>query len=304
MLLKRLLIASLLGLAGLPSLGVLASPGPALTAFASVLPIQTFVERVGGDRVAARVMVQPGQSPATYDPTPAQVSALASAELYVRVGVPFEQAWMPRIRAANRDMAVLDLREGLPLRGIETHHHHDGDPHDAASSADADHDAMDPHIWTNPQLARKMLVAIRDTLSEIDPAGAATYAANQAEFDEELAALDAELQRIVAGLENRRFMVYHPAWGYFAEAYDLEQIPIEREGKSPGPRRLTALINQARATDTRVIFVQPQFDRRAAEQVARAIDGRVAAVDPLAADYVGSLRRFAKLLAGQTNAAP
>ncbi|WP_338074198.1 metal ABC transporter solute-binding protein, Zn/Mn family [Halochromatium glycolicum] len=288
-----------------------------LKLFASVLPIQTFLERVGGERVDVRVMVMPGQSPATYDPTPGQIAALAKTDLYVRVGVPFEAAWMPRIRAANPDMAILDLREGLSLRKIEDHHHdhehpyphdekvdesqhsqnteHDGD---AEAEPHAHADEMDPHIWTSPPLVRQMITRIRDRLSALDPHGAETYAANQSTFDADLAALDADLKATLANLEQRRFLVYHPAWGYFADTYGLEQIPIEREGKAPGPRRLDALIKQARATDTRVIFVQPQFDRRAAQQVARAIDGRVETADPLAANYADNLRRFAQLIAG------
>jgi zinc transport system substrate-binding protein len=296
-----------------------ASPAAAanLSVFVSVLPLQTFVDAVGGDRVETRVMVQPGQSPATYDPSPKQIAALSEADLYVRVGVPFEDAWMPRIRSANPDMAVLDLRDGLTLRPMEAHVHEDGSVHGEASHdddhghADAehehdhdhDHDAADPrrsmdaHVWTSPPLVRQMAVAIRDALTRLDPDGAPVYAANQAAFDAELAALDRELSELLAPLERRSFLVYHPAWGYFADAYGLEQVPIEHEGKAPGARRLASLIEQARAADTRVIFVQPQFDQRAAERVATAIGGRGETVNPLAEDYADNLRRVARLIA-------
>ena len=304
---KPLLLTALLTVVTIT--GARAEPSdPPVTVFASVLPIQTFVERVGGDRVDARVMVQPGQSPATYDPTTGQVAALAKADLYVRIGVPFEDAWMTRIRSASTDMAILDLRAGLPLREIEAHEHHEGtdDPdgahdsehgHDTEPEVQAHSEGMDPHIWTSPPLVRRMTVAIRDRLSALDPAGAETYAANQAAFDAELAALHTDLKAILADLEQHRFLVYHPAWGYFADTYGLEQVPIEREGKSPGPRRLDALIKQALQSDARIIFVQPQFDRRAAQQIARAIGGRVETADPLAADYAENLRRFARLIA-------
>jgi zinc transport system substrate-binding protein len=142
-----------------------------------------------------------------------------------------------------------------------------------------------------------MAVAIRDALTRLDPDGAAVYAANQAAFDAELAALDRELAALLAPLGRRSFLVYHPAWGYFADAYGLEQVPIEHEGKAPGARRLASLIEQARAADTRVIFVQPQFDKRAAERVATAIGGRVETVNPLAEDYADNLRRVARLIA-------
>ncbi|MGD8644438.1 MAG: zinc ABC transporter substrate-binding protein, partial [Chromatiales bacterium] len=120
---SRVLLSVLLVL--LPALGT-AEP---LRVFVSVLPQQGFVERIGGEHVRVQAMVQPGHSPATYDPSPRQIAALAEAELYVRTGVPFERAWMKRIRAANPDMRVLDLREGIETRRLEAHtHDHDHDP--------------------------------------------------------------------------------------------------------------------------------------------------------------------------------
>ena len=278
-----------------------------LDVFVSVLPLATFVERVGGERVNVQAMVQPGHSPHTYEPTPRQITALADADLYFRVGMPFEDAWLQRIAAANPDMPIVDLREGLALRPLAAHdhapdeahaahahpHEHSDDPHEAAHAADT----MDAHVWTSPRLVRQMLVTIRDRLSALDPAGADAYAANQAAYDAELAALDAQLTARLAGLDQRGFLVYHPAWGYFADAYGLVQIPIEYQGKEPGARRLTALIEQARANGARVILVQPQFDQRAAKEVARAIDGRVEAVDPLGTDYAATLLGLADILA-------
>jgi zinc transport system substrate-binding protein len=276
--------------------------GEPLDVFVSVLPLQGFTERIGGERVRVHTMVQPGQSPATYEPTPRQIAALADADLYLRVGVPFEGAWMKRIASANADMPVVDLRDGIDLRPQEAHNHGDHGTHEEHGHTDGGQEAMDAHVWTSPRLVRRMAETIRDALTELDPEGADIYRRNQAAFDAELAALDAELAERLAGLTRRSFLVYHPAWGYFAEAYGLTQVPIEQEGKAPGARRLAALIDQARANDARLILVQPQFDQRAAEQVARAIDGRVEAVDPLSSDLAGNLRRLAELIAGTPEA--
>ncbi|MBK1631977.1 ABC transporter substrate-binding protein [Thiohalocapsa halophila] len=287
-LLSWTLLAIVLAVASTAGAAQSASNG--LSVFASVLPLANFAERVGGERVQVHTMVQPGHSPATYEPTPRQITALAEADLYLRVGAPFEDAWMKRIRSTNPDMRVVDLRNGLDLRAQPKHDHGDSHHHQP------DQPAMDHHIWTSPQLVRQMTETIRDAFSELDPAGAYIYAVNQAAFDAELAALDTKLQERLSGLDNRSFLVYHPAWGYFADAYGLTQVPIEQEGKEPGARRLTALIEQARQEDARVILVQPQFDQRAAEQVARAIDGRVETVDPLSPNYAATLRRLADIL--------
>jgi len=288
-----------------------------LRVFVSVLPQKTFVERVGGPGIDVQVMVQPGASPHTYDPTPRQVAALAQADLYVAVGVSFEDAWMGRIRAANPRMRVLDSSQGIDLRAMEAPDH-DGEPgrgHADEGQSKAAHglgghgegesgqgvghepQVRDPHLWTSPPLVKQMAVGIRDVLTQLDPGNGPAYAANFDAFSTELDALDQEIRTRLTGLASRRFMVYHPAWGYFADTYGLTQVAIEREGKEPGPRALAALIEQARREQVKAIFVQPQFSRKAAAQVASAIGGRVEVMDPLAADYVDNLKRVASVLA-------
>jgi zinc transport system substrate-binding protein len=262
-------------------------------------------------------MVRPGYNPHTFDPSPQLIGALAKAVLYVRVGLPFEDAWMDRLRSANPQMQVLDVSSGLELRSMESHGHddesdgdgssapdhghghdrdEDHDEHEADQSGDAHHHA-DPHVWTSPPLVKHMAGTIRDKLAELDPAHTADFARNHDAFIRELDALDRDIRILLDPLTNRKFMVFHPAWGYFADTYDLIQVPIEREGKQPGARALAALIDQAQRENVRVVFVQPQFDRRQAEQVAQAMGGSVVAVDPLAADYIDNLREVARQFA-------
>jgi zinc transport system substrate-binding protein len=234
--------------------------------------------------------------------------------------VPFEKAWMERIRSANTKMLVLDAREGIDLREMEAHSHdeteHNEEHHEASGHDDAhdtkqphdDHDEHDehadehdheedPHVWVSPPLAKHMVGRIRDQLAELDPAHADVFARNHNAFVAELDALDAELHALLDPLPNRKFMVFHPAWGYFADSYGLTQVSIEREGKEPSARGLAALIDQAKQEKIKVVFVQPQFDKRQARQVAQAIGGVVITVDPLAADYVDNLRRVGQQFA-------
>jgi zinc transport system substrate-binding protein len=304
MLMQKLLFLLLL----VPSLG-LAEP---LRVFASVVPIQTFISEIGGKHVDARAMVRPGFSPHIYDPTPQQISALSSAVLYVRTGVPFEKAWMKRIRSANPEMQVFDARDGIALREMEAHdhdedgaradrhghktEHHDKSDLEHAHAGESDHE-QDPHVWTDPLLVRHMAGNIRDKLTEIAPDHAKDFARNHDAFVAELDALDAELHALLDPLPNRRFMVFHPAWGYFADRYRLTQVSIEHEGKEPGARGLAAMIDQAKQEKIKVVFVQPQFDKRSAMEVAEAIGGGVISVDPLAVDYVDNLRRVGRQFA-------
>jgi len=277
----------------LPSLAL----GEPLRVFVSVLPMKTFVEKVGGEHVEVRAMVQPGHSPAVYDPTPQQIAELARTRLYVAIGVPFEHAWMKRIRGANPSMQILDVQGDLPMRRLDEHHHEDpAHAHHHRHEAESGllEDEPDPHVWTSPPLVVRMAGSIRDRLTELDPAHAEAFARNHDEFVRELEDLDRDIRTLLAPVQNRRFLVFHPSWGYFADAYGLVQVPIEREGKQPGAKALAGLIDQAKRERIRVVFVQPQFDRRQAELVADAIGGGVIAVDPLATDYAANLRRVAQ----------
>ncbi len=283
-----------------------------LQVFTSVLPLKYFVERVGGARVAVQVMVGPGRSPATYEPKPKQMAALSRAQLYYRIGVPFETVWMKRVADLNPDMKIVDLREGLKLLAMEHHHHHDEDDHHVKEHRHSeehhdedleDHEKhqskpeMDPHLWTDPNLVKKMVEHIRATLTAADPAGAAQYRSGADNFLRDLDDLDRTIRQTLMDVKKRRFLVFHPSWGYFAEAYDLEQVAVEEAGKEPGPRALAGIIEQAKENQISVVFVQQQFSRTTAATIARAIDGRVVAIDPLAEDYLANMRRTADAFA-------
>ncbi len=278
---------------------VLLWPLPGLTrsleVFVSVLPQATFVARVGGEHVKVDALTRPGQSPETFEPTPQQVAELAQADLFIGIGMPFEQAWMPRLQAANPRMRVMDARAGMDLLPLDPHGHEDDQgPAGQVPQAKA---VGDPHLWTSPLLVARMSADIRDTLSALDPAHAEDYAHNQARFVAELESLDQEIRSQLQDLPSRKFLVFHPAWGYFAQAYGLTQVPIEQGGKEPGARTLVTLIEQAKRDQIRVVFSQPESDPRFAEQIARAIGGQVIAIDPLAPDYVANLREVARQIA-------
>jgi len=267
------------------------SAGERLAVFVSILPQKYFVERVGGTEVEVSVLVGPGHSPETYEPTPQQMVRLNGARLFFRIGAPFEEAWMDRIRRGNPTLAILDQREGIELRKMES----------AGEADHADHahtQGKDPHIWTSPPLVRHMAGQIRDALVAAAPDKQESFQHGYTALVAELDALDREIRERLRPLPERRFLVFHPAWGYFADAYGLQQISIEAEGKSPGPRTLAQLIDTTKASGIRLILVQNQFSDRSARAVAEAIGGRIEAVDPLAYDLPASLRRLAQLLAG------
>jgi zinc transport system substrate-binding protein len=138
-----------------------------------------------------------------------------------------------------------------------------------------------------------MAATIRDTLVRLDPGGRETYEDGYRSYTAELEALHRRIGAILAPLKGEILFVYHPAFGYFADAYGLRQVAVETGGAEPSARQLARLIDSARSRGVRVLFVQPQFARTSAEAVAKAIGGAVVPIDALARDYVTNLQRIA-----------
>ena len=257
--------------------------------FVSILPQAYFVERVGGERVDVSVLVGPGYSPATYEPTPRQMAELGKARVYFRIGVPFEDVWITRISEANPQMKVIDTRSDVELRPLNAYYFNKTSQHHPYSKS-----IKDPHVWLSLRLVKVQAQNICRALISEDPAQRAYYQDNLKAFHHDLDRLDAEIKETMENFKTRKFMAFHPAWGYFAWDYGLEQIPIEVEGKEPSARALAGLIKRAKQEGIKVVFVQAQFSTRNAETVAQAIGGRIVQIDPLAKDYLKNMRKIAE----------
>jgi len=253
----------------------------ALHVTVSILPQRYFVERVGGEYVTVNVMVEPGANPATYEPQPEQLRALNLADVYFSIGVPFEDVWLERFASVNENLLLVDTTQGIERQGDPEH--------------------PDPHIWLSPALVKVQAQTIYETLSQLDPAHQGAYRANLESFLADIDALDADIRETLTGVENRKFMVFHPSWGYFARDYGLEQLPVEVEGQEPSAAELAALVARAKQEGIKVIFAQPEFSTRSAETIAQEIGGEVLLISPLAPDWLDNLRRVAEVLAKRMN---
>lgn len=276
-----------------------------LSVFVSIVPQQYFVQQIGKDKVDISVMVQPGASPATYEPKPLQMVDLSNARLYFSIGVPFETFWLDKIASANPDMTIVHTDKDIEKLPMAVHHHEDEHPadhhDDKAMAAEEDHDhendhghaGLDPHIWLSPKLVKIQAGHILDALADKDPENKDFYTANYHVFIKKIDALDQDLARMLNDKAGMQFMVFHPSWGYFARDYNLKMIPIEIEGKNPKPAKLQALIAHARNEGIKVIFVQPQFSTKSAELVAREINGQVLPANPLALNWLDNMKKMA-----------
>ncbi len=250
----------------------------------TIQPQAEFVENVGGEMVKVTVMIPPGASPHTYEPTPGQMTEAAKARMYAKVGsgVEFELAYMDKIVAVNKNMLVVDCSSGIRLIEMSEEDEHEAEEHE--------HGALDPHIWVSPRNAKIMVQNICEGLIQVDPGNRAYYEINRDTYLSKLDELDKEISDKLADVQNRAFIVFHPSWGYFASDYNLEQIAIEVDGKEPSAQDIARVIEEAKKRNIKGIFASPQFNPQSANVIAKEIDGRVILIDNLARDYIANLQ--------------
>lgn len=297
------------------------------TVFASIAPIGGLVSRIAGDRMAVEVLAGPEADPHGFSPTPKQLVSLGEASAFFTIGMPFEARLVEKLESGTRGLRVVSLTEGMELLELDEHHHdHDhgheesageehsepspagekseaashpepaeshSDEHEHEHGPEGEAEISDTHVWLSPELLKKQAIAIEHVLNDIDPAGHDLYHANLEKLLADLDALHADLAASLAPLKGQRFYVFHGAFGYFAQAYGLTQEAIETGGRSPEPKRVFELIEQAKADGVKLILVQPQFDSKSAEAIAEGIGGAVVPVNPMGADVFETLRSLA-----------
>ncbi len=293
---KRLLLMFLM-IVGMSS-NVAAEP---LRVMVSIQPQVYFVKQLGGELVNVTCLLPAGAFHGMYEPTAAQMKDLSQAALYVRSMLEHELAWWDKIQALNPRMIVVDATQGVEL--IEGHAHHHGE---AEAETEAHHEGeeehgKDLHIWLSLRNATIQAENIYQGLIAADPANRDAYTANRDALMQKIEALDREIRAKLANLKTRTFMVFHPAWGYFAKDYNLEQIPIEVEGKEPSAAEMAQFITLAQDEQVKVIFVQPQTSRRTADIIAQQVGATVELLDPMAEDWLDNLRHTADALANALN---
>jgi zinc transport system substrate-binding protein len=249
----------------------------------SIVPQKTLIEAIAGDRVDVVVMIPPGSSPETYEPSPREMENFNRAGVYFTIGVPVEET------------SILPQAELSRRRIVALHKEAVGQYPDVLFPDGS----RDPHIWLSPRRVQVMAEVMAEEMGRLDPAHADLYKEKAREYTAELAALDEELQALFSALPKKKFMVFHPAFGYLAADYGLEMYALEEEGKEARMRSLRTMIDFARAEGIKTIFCSDEHSSRQAEAFAEEIRGKVVVLSPLAEDYIENMREMAALIAGE-----
>ena len=260
----------------------------------SILPLKTFVDKIGGNKINTTVMVQAGASPHNYEPKASQMKAVSKADVYFSIEVEFEKVWLDKFKNQNKKLLISDVVYNMNKTVIQNHHH------EQEENCKHLHEAieLDPHIWVDPIHVKKIAQNIFSTLVNIDPKNSAFYKKNLDNYIQELEMLNNEIKAILKNVPKESiFMVFHPAWGYFAKRYELKQLSVEIEGKEPKMKALVKLMKKAKEEKVHAIFTQPEFSDKSAKIIASNLNINVIKASPLAKDWAENLKNLAKAIA-------
>jgi len=255
----------------------------------SILPQKIFVDKIGGEKVNSIVMVKAGSSPHNYEPKPSQMKEITKANLYLSIGVEFEKVWLEKFKNQNQNLIINDISKDINKSEMESDQHK-GD----------ETKSKDPHIWVDPINVKQIAQNIFEILSVVDKNNTNYYEKNLTSYLKELDQLDKKIQEILKEREKESiFMVFHPAWGYFAKRYHLKQLPVEVEGKEPKMRALVQLMKEAKKENVQAIFTQPEFSDKSAQIIANNLKIQVIKTSPLAENWSENLINLAKAIANK-----
>ncbi|WP_459540922.1 metal ABC transporter substrate-binding protein [Negativicoccus succinicivorans] len=293
----------------------------------TVYPVYDVVKKVAGDRADVTLLVPPGAEPHDWEPTASDLKKIGQAKVFFYNGAGLEPTDQILKKEITRDAMVVELSQGLDLLKLQDDddhdhdHDHDTDHHDA-DHHDEDHHAeghhhhhhggVDPHVWLDPQNVMKEAAVVADALAKADPTHADAYRANAKKYQDELAALDKDMDAALSSLANKNLVVSHEAFGYLAARYGLTQIGIMGvdADAEPTPDRMAQLVEFIREHDVRTIYSEELVNPRLAEAIAaetgavvrvlNPIEGLTAAQEKAGYDYIKLQREnLTTLTAGQ-----
>lgn len=269
------------------------------TVTVSLVPQQFFVNQIAGSWLSVNVMVPPGVSPATYEPTPQQMFGLSNSQAYFKIGhLSFENAWMSKLASVNATMKIIDTSEGLALISdediLEEEMHHEG-------NGNHYHGGVNPHIWLSPNLVKHQAEIIYKYLVALYPDHKERMQKNYTIFVSQCDSVHIMLKAQLHNAAGTSFIVYHPVWSYLARDYNLKQIAIEHNGKEATADKLKYIIDLAKSENIKVIFVQKEFSDVQAQTIAREINGRVVRLNPLAYNWFETMRDFGEVFKSMSN---
>jgi ABC-type Zn uptake system ZnuABC Zn-binding protein ZnuA len=242
--------------------------------------------RVAGDRLDVVLVLPPGRSEHSFDPTPREMARVADSRLGLSVGFEMD-AWLERIvrGAAGSDVTIVQVG---PRVGPRTMHSEEIGEEAADEARDGGeeehhHGPTDPHFWLDPLKMQSAVEVMVEAFSALDPAGASGFRARGESLKRSLGELHATIDRRSRAWTRRTVVTFHGSMGYYADRYGLTIAAVIEPfpGREPTARYVTEVLAAIRTTNAAALFSEPQLERRPAQVIAEQAHVRLLELDPI-----------------------
>jgi zinc/manganese transport system substrate-binding protein len=241
----------------------------------------SIAREIAGDRAQVDAIARGYQDPHYVEPKPSLILKLHAADLLIVVGREMEIGWLPPLLTQARNQKIQPGSNGyldasLSARVLEM-------PTGPITRAMGDvHPSGNPHYWLDPANGRRIGQSIQARLALLDPANAGLYAEGLAEFDRRLAEGEKRWKAQMAPFKGLKVVTYHRSWPNFAEAFGLDVVGYvePKPGIPPSPTHTLELIQQMKAQNVRIILVEPYFDLKTPNSIARETGAKVVVMPP------------------------
>ena len=249
---------------------------------ATIFPIYDIARQIAGDEIEVHLLITPGESPHTFNPTPSTKEEIEHSEIIFAIGNELD-TFVTDISSNQEKIIIVD--KNLTLIKYEDEHD-DHDKHGDEKHDDHDHHAhgeYDPHYWLDPMNAKVMAVTIADALAQLDPANAESYNSRSSAFAAEIDALHTELVELAELAHDKSFITFHDSMAYLVTRYDLSLAgTFEPTGaEEPSPQYLHELSEVVEHDNVLAIFSEPQLSSASLEPFMKDNNLSLATLDPL-----------------------
>lgn len=264
----------------------LVSVAPRIKVYTTFYPLYDFAKKIGGERAEVTKLLPPGVSPHHWEPDPATITELQSADVLLYNGLGLEP-WLDKVIGALDSAKLLSVNttEGIePLRGKDVCAPDVcGPKEEEKKKKAADGELPDPHVWLDPLLALRQAERILEALVTADPGSEEYYRNNFATIKGQFEKLDAKYRETLQGRARDKFIVTHLSFAYLAQRYGLEQVGIAglSPQAEPTAREMTNLVKLVREYGIRYIFQEPLVSPRLAQVLASETGAGILELNPL-----------------------
>ncbi|HOV32799.1 MAG TPA: zinc ABC transporter substrate-binding protein [Candidatus Hydrogenedens sp.] len=258
--------------------------------YAGIPPIGGILDNLALADEKVKVIGDTNRNPHTFDISPSELQKLTHAQIFFHTHFPYELKIVNTLKEMNVPVRCVDVTDGIVWRSDDVHQHNTNDDYE---HGDINKD-KDLHCWLSPNNLKIISTNIYKALIDYNPSAKDSYQAHYEKWIEEIEHVHTTIQQKLTPFRGKSFFVYHPAFGYFLEVYGLHEVCIEMEGKSPSPKQLRLLMERMQKENSHIIFVQPQFDPKPAEMIAKGIGGKVEIVNDFERNVLNNLLNIAE----------